>query len=195
MNGTNSNTSGANVVTLDFRKKGPGHCLSDSTMAEIISRTDGTVELSGKSPFWTAATEPTDKTLIWWPVDPVSGAPIGQPRIYDAATSKWVLIGGTIPKVYSPRKRSNGAALIAAGTTAVATVSFASVGANYILNISLTTKGAAGYGAAPTNMNNFGYVVTSKTDGQFIVNFYNVPTGGFTMEWEAVNTDAETALN
>lgn len=184
------------TASITTKPKGASDCVSDKTLAEIARRLSIEVPSeSSTSDIWSEATEPANKSLIWWPIDPLTKARIGVPKAYDVTTSTWVPLGGiAVPKSYLPRERRNGASTMLAGSGAL-NASFEDVGTKeYFVKFNVTTE-TVRYGgtfnAAPANMNNFGIILTSRTATSFTAQVYNVPTGGATIEWELCETAEE----
>lgn len=196
MNGSDSNTSGANVVAFGFKSQVSGDTISDRQMQELIRRLEGSVTPAETGDISSSADEPTDKTAIWWPVDPTSGVRIGQPRTYNTATGKWEALGSglTLPqfrghassRVYIANTTS------AALATASADCSFAGFGTDqYDIAITPVARNDTAFIAAPVSLASFGWVVTAQADGKFTLMAYNVPVGGigFAFSVTEINPD------
>lgn len=86
-NGGDSNTSGGTTVVFGY-KSGKG-CVPDPTMAEIVARLTGSVDLSGESGYVRSAKPPTDLTATWVPVDG-NGNRTGNNKVYNPVIGEWV---------------------------------------------------------------------------------------------------------
>lgn len=183
-------------ASITSKLKGESDCVSDKVMAEIARRLSISVASESlTSDIWSEATEPANKSLIWWPIDPLTKARIGVPKAYDATTSTWVPLGGiAVPKSYLPRKRRNGASTMVAGSGTL-NATFEDVGTKeYFVKFNATTETArysGTFNAAPAAMNNFAIILTSRSATSFTAQVYNVPTGGATIEWELCDTAEE----
>lgn len=191
MNGSDSNTSGDNVAVREWTGT-PKH-VSQPARDEILRDFQISWERkTADSDIWSGTTEPTDKTKIWWPKDPVSGTRIGQPKYYDTATGTWVALG-TDSGAAQARKRANGEKAVVAGASIVS-ISFDGIASdNYKVTITPSTKQEDGtYGPSPANMNNFGWCIVAMATGQFQVQLFAVPTGGLTLLWEVEELEGAT---
>ena len=185
------------TASITTKPKSGSDCLSDKVIAEIARRIqiDVPSENTGTD-IWSEATEPSNKALIWWPIDPLTKARIGVPKAYDTTTATWVTLGGiSIPKVYLPRKRRNGASTLVAGSGTI-NPSFEPMGTkNYFVKFLVTTETSSGSGtfnAAPANSNNFAIMLTARSESSFSAQVFNVPTGGATIEWEILDAAEES---
>jgi hypothetical protein len=191
MNGGNSNTSGQNVATLEW--SGTPISVSLKARQEIARDLHVTLENQQTSDIWDQATEPTDKTLIWWPKDPTSGARIGRPKTYNAATGQWEELGKS-DELPPKRMRATGEQQIGAGTSQDVTINFGfemPTEEGYEIRILPQAKVDGLYVSAPANMNTFAWIITGQTQRAFSFQIYNVPTGGITVRWtvEEINSD------
>ena len=184
------------TATTTVKPKGESDCLSDKVLAEISRRLSISVpEKTSESDIWSESTEPANKSLIWWPIDPLTKARVGVPKAYDLTTATWVPLGGiAIPQSYLPRKRRNGASTLVAGSGTF-NASFETMGTKeYFVKFLVTSETASGSGvfnAAPAAMNNFAILLTARTETSFSAQVFNVPTGGATIEWEIAETATE----
>lgn len=180
-NGTNGNTAGQNVATVEWG--GTPQCVSASARAEIERDIRVFVNIDSTSDIWSEATEPTDKTLIWWPRDAITGLRVGKPKTYNSASGQWEELGKAEPVTYPVPVFGNDT--VAASVSQSKTVTFPSPMANaeYHFDLTPTTRVGSTFGAASTNMNDFGWQITAMTPAAVTLQFFNVPTGGLGFSW------------
>lgn len=184
MNGSNSNTAGKNVATVETEQKRESDCISDALMQEIARRLKVTWENSTEGDIIGTTEPPADKTKIWWPRDATTGTRIGQPKVWDAPTEAWVALGNVTLPSQAKRRRKNGLQFVAAGA-GPAVFTFESVGTdNYQIYLAPTRKVGGTWLAASANMTGFGWQVLAQTETSFTVHFFAVPTDGFGILWE-----------
>lgn len=184
MNGSNSNTAGKNVATVEPAKKLESDCVSDLLMQEIARRLKITFEYAAEGDIVGTVEAPADKTKIWWPRDVTTGTRIGQPKVWDAPTETWVPLGNVTLPTQPKRRRKNGLQFVAAGAGA-AVFTFESVGTNdYQIYLTPTRNVAGTWLAASLNMTGFGWQVLAQTETSFTVHFFAVPADGLGIQWE-----------
>lgn len=193
----NSNTSGATVAALTFKPRTEGDKLTDDILQELQRRAEISVELQRASDIVGTAQPPTDKTKIWWPIDPTTGARIGKPKVWDATTEQWVPFGSSGVVEVPQRKRRNGIVQFA-NAGSVFNVDFLDIQTtNYMVTLTPFAFVDGASVSPPANMDNFAYVITSRSNAQFTVQVFAGPAGGFSFLWEvaemAGQTDDETA--
>lgn len=191
MNGSNSNTSGATVATLDFKPAVPGDVIGDKQMREIVRRLQVTNEGRSDSDIFPGTTAPSDLTLIWWPTDPTSGTRIGKPKTYDSELGQWVELGQGTERQFN--RFVTGIKGVSAGNS---TVNFDFNGwqtKNYHISLTPTIINGDTVLSTPADLNNFHWVVSNKANDQFTVMFYAVPAGGLNIQWKVEEIDPTKA--
>lgn len=182
MNGNSSNTSGANVAAIDFARKSGSDAIADVHLDEIARRLVITFEEATQGNVVFSPTPPDDKTKAWWQTDPVTGIPLGQPRIYDSTQSAWVAIDVT--NTYTPPAKRYLKERVVAGASTVLFQFDDILTENYEVSLEWTTQNADGtWAAAPaTYPAQFGYIIAARTNTFLTVNAYAVPTGGLMLQ-------------
>jgi hypothetical protein len=174
MNGANSNTSGDDVVDLDYNKKGVSDRVADATMEEITRRLVATIKRSEQGSVIFSPAEPSDKTKGWWQTDPQTGIPIGEVKRYDTEQAKWV---SSAPSTsYKPPREKLLTRVVAAGSS---TIEIAVDMATENYAVMPVFRSAVAPGEYPNAM---GWSITEKTASTVKFDFKGIPTGGLTLE-------------
>lgn len=182
-NGSNSNTAGSTVAKVAFG--GKPQCLSQAARDELQRDIIVTVPNAQDSDIWSDVTEPTDKTLIWWPKDPTSGVRIGKPRTYDVASAKWVELGAA-PVLKLPERRfGTDTAGAAVSQSKEVPIVPAMPSDDFEFALTPTSRIGSTYGAASANMNDFGWQITAMVKDKVTLQIYNAPSGGIGFNWRA----------
>lgn len=181
MNGSNTNTSGDSVASVDSVAKKAGDCLTDGVMAEIARRLTVTLETSQSGQVVLSATAPTDTTKIWWKVDPITNIPVGNPMTYDATSSAWKEITSQATSGFKVVR--TGTITVPAGAS-TQTLNFETVNtANYAAFFSPTARTGSGqWNAAPDTLT-ANWIIANQASNQLSVKFYAVPTGGLQYDY------------
>ena len=178
MNGSNSNTSGGNVATIDFKRAEAGDKIPDDVISELARRLVATTENQEQGTIVLSPTPPGDTTKIWWQTDPLTSVPVGQPKLYDAASGQWVensVAGATIP-------RTRHFQVFASAGNSQQNVAFQELATTDYVAILSPTTWVNGTWQTNPNANTQNWLITNKLSNGFTVAFYTVPTGGLTYD-------------
>jgi len=186
MNGSNSNTSGSNTAKLRFKPSDESALVSAAIRAELERDGYVVIEAVVEGNVVISPTPPDDTTKVWWPSD-VNGVPQGSPKVYDTESGEWVAIDSNFTP-YVPPDQRNGTFFTPAGGSTQTAGPFTAMhgGSNYqiILTPTLFTGGV--WQTPPASFpSNFGYFIANKSNTLFTVQFYGIPVGGLSWEWEA----------
>ncbi len=181
MNGTNSNTSGNAVASVDYAKKGANDCILDEVMEELVRRLIVTLEVLGEGNVVFSPEPPDDKSKVWWQTDATTNIPIGQPKVWNDETQQW--IPAVTSDVFIPPRRRFGRVFAPPGATSQ-NFSFEDIGTeDYFSTITPTTFDGTTWGAAPgTFPTHFGWCVTGKTTNTLTLSFFGTPSPGIWFE-------------
>ena len=176
MTGTSSNTSGSSIVTLEFAPKSGSHQIPDKIAAELSSRAILTLENADTGPVVLSPTKPEDKTKVWVKTDAITGIP-GQSYVWSEADNDWVLSNNQTTPYTPPFEQFFEFDAAAGASTKSGT--FADMGrSDYFVSVEISTFVTGVWNAAPANMNNFGWCITSKSNTNCTFAIFAVPTGG-----------------
>jgi hypothetical protein len=184
-NGSSSNTSGANVATVDFSAKGGSDLISDKSMEEVARRLEITFEQAGAlENVILSATEPAeaDRDKIWFQIDPITNVLIGQAKIFDSVSGTWISPASQDTPYIPPLHRyvTN---FSPAGASTINFVFEDIKTEDYMIVLVPTTNIAGAWLIAPGSFpTHFGYTVIGKTNTTVQVAFFGVPTNG--IQWE-----------
>lgn len=181
---TPTNTSGANTAKLRFKPAGSGDRLAPHVIEELERRGYVLVESTVEGTFVISVVAPTDTTKVWIQSDQ-NGIPQGRPKVWDVATSTWVnLIPEAEPLDFKPSVA--GRFFTPAGVS-LQTASFPTLGTdNYRITLTPTLYTNGAWQSPPAIFpDKYGYMIVNKSDTLFTCQFYGIPTGGMSWEWDA----------
>lgn len=190
MNGSSSNTSGANVAAVDFTPQAGSDLVSNKVMEEVARRLNVTFEQAVSSDFIISATAPEDLTKIWFQIDPITNVLIGQAKIWDADAEEWVS-PATQDVPYAPPQKYRTTFFSAAGAS-TSNVTLAGITTtDYDVTLTPTTQTVPGtwLPAPVTFPSHFGFVIIGRTETTLQVAVYGAPTGG--IQWEVLIEERE----
>jgi hypothetical protein len=172
----------ATLATVDYAVKSGSDLLPDLTMDEIARRLIVTLELKAQGNVVFAPTPPDDHSKVWWQIDPVTGIPLGSPKVFNSTSGMWEDVQ-TVASAYVPPQRRALTAFADAGQSQ-ATLNFETLRTtNYAISITATTFINGSWQAAPSSYpTHTGVVVTNRGEAELTVNFYGTPTGGLMYE-------------
>lgn len=179
----NPNTTGDEFAEVTSKAKTEGDCITDVFLAELTRRLQIRWAAKDESQIWTGAEPPTDRTKIWVPLDPITGALIGQAKQFNESLNQWVAFGegGEVPE--KKAKRRYGMQQLVNGNS-VKNFEFASMGTTeYTITLTFAAFVDGGWIAAPANMNNCQCLILNRSDIMFTAQFYSVPAGGLSVIW------------
>jgi hypothetical protein len=176
----------ADLAEVDYSVKGGSDKISDETMAEISRRLVITLEAKAQGNVVFSATPPTDHSKVWWQVDPVTGIPIGSPKVYNSTTQTWETVQPASNAYVPPRRRW--VTVLAAEGQSQHTVNFATMDTtDYTVIVTPTTFISGTWQPAPdTFPTHFGYVITNKGEAELTLNFFGTPEGGSNFEIDVI---------
>lgn len=171
------NSLGSANVAHDYMARSGTDQIPDTVMAEVARRLTGTIESNELSNVVFSTTEPEDKTKVWWQTDPVTGVPVGQPKIWSEADSQWIDAATGVAPYVPPKEVYIGIDQVAGDATRNVTIP--DMGReDYFVDVEVNTYYAASWNSPSVNMDDFGWQITNKTATQITFMFFNVPTGG-----------------
>lgn len=186
MNGANSNTSGQSTFKLRFKPAGESALVSKAIREELERDGYVVVEVTNEGNVVISPTPPEDTTKVWWPSD-VNGVPQGSPKVYNPNTGQWEAIDSNFTP-YTPPDQRNGTFFTPAGGSTQTAGPFTALhgGTNYHITLTPTLFTGGVWQTPPVSFpNNFGYFIANKSNTLFTVQFYGIPTGGLSWEWQA----------
>lgn len=187
MNGANSNTSGENQGRFRLKPKGATDRIAPWLEEELIRRGFILLDISTDSNVVISATEPEDKTKVWFKAD-LNGIPQGSAQIYNSVTGKWGPIDQGL-QPYVPPARRYGRVSAVAGNSQM-NINWESMATVDIhINVTPTTQKTDGssFNSPPATLpNGWGFLITNLHETGGTLNFYGIPTGGLIFFWEAV---------
>lgn len=172
----------ATLATVDYSVKGGSDLLPDLTMDEIARRLIVTLELKSQGNVIFAPTPPDDHSKVWWQTDPVTGIPLGSPKVWNSTTKAWENVQ-TVASAYVPPRRRTVSVFAEEGQSQH-TVNFDSMGTtNYSVNVMATTFIAGSWQPAPsTYPTHAGVVLVNRGETELTLNFFGTPEDGLVFE-------------
>lgn len=181
----NSNTSGESIASrIEFRPvpDGQKQYVSNQARAEIIRDLIVAFEKLEEGDVIFSPEAPTDKSKAWWPTDPVTGIPIGQPKRWDEEENNWVDIADPGTSQYEPPVERVKTEEIEEGSSLV-TYEFEDMGTDqYRVSLTPYFKVDGVWVTPAASMNNFAFAIAGKTNTTLQVQFYGVPSTGLMVE-------------
>lgn len=184
MNGSSSNTSGANQAKFRFVQKGDQDRIPQAVIDELARRGFVQLEVTVQGNVLIQPDEPEDKTKVWWKSD-INGVPLGQPLSWHPVEGKWLpLDKDFVP--YVPPAQRNGTTFAAAGGSTVTFGPFATMGTvNYLVTLTPSLFWDGVWHTPPGSFPaGFGYFIANKAADLFTVQFYGIPVGGLAWDWQ-----------
>lgn len=180
-------TSGDLVGQIGFADATAGDAISNELAREIIRRLRVFVPSpkGSTSDIWDGQQPPEDKSIYWWPKDPVTGARLGQPRKYDEESDQWIEQTGEVNQVQTPtRKRRNGYRQFPSGGSHV-NLEYDDMGTtNLMVTITWVSLVDGEYLADPTDFEELRYCITGIGSTSVSIKVGGVPVSGIGMIWE-----------
>lgn len=176
----------ADLAEVDYAVKGGSDKISDETMAEISRRLVVTLEAKAQGNVVFSATPPNDHSKVWWQVDPVTGIPIGSPKVFNSTTQTWENVQPSSGAYVAPRRRWT--KFFAEAGQSQHTVAFATMETtDYTVIVTPTTFIEGTWQPAPgTFPSHFGFIVTNKGEAELTLNVFGTPTDGATFEVDVI---------
>lgn len=170
------------LALVDVTSKSGSDKIADSIMEEIARRLVVSFEQKTNGNVVFSATPPDDHSKVWSQIDPVTGIPIGYPKVWNSDTASWVAV---VPSEssYVPPKTRHGVVFAEAGQSQQ-TLEFETIQTtDYKVTITPTTKvGGSWQPADDTFPTHFGWEVINKAETEITISFYGTPAGGLTFE-------------
>lgn len=184
MNGSDSNTSGADVATIDFAEKSGSDMLSNDQLGEIARRLQITFERQQTGSVLFQPVAPDDHTKGWVQTDILTGLPVSKVKIWDEESGGWVLQDTSDPVYVPPPKRY--ASVTAEAGASLVTVSFEDIKTSeYFVVVTPVTLENGTWNPAPAAFpDGYGWAITNKTNTSFSIQFRGMPAAGLSFEFE-----------
>lgn len=170
------------LALVDVTSKAGSDKIADSIMEEIARRLVVTMEAKTNGNVVFQALAPSDHSKVWSQIDPVTGIPIGYPKVWNSDTASWVAVA-PVESTYVPPKTRHGT-LFADQGQSQSTFKFDSIGTtDYSVIITPTTYISGSWAPAPgTFPTHFGWEVTNKGEAEVTLNFFGTPEDGINFE-------------
>lgn len=185
MNGSSSNTSGVNEAKLRLKPRTDLSRIPQPVRDELERDAYVIIEApaGGDSTVLLQATEPEDKTKIWWQTD-TNGVPQGVPLTYSTTQSRWVPLGTDSSAYIAPTTR-NGSDYVAAGASTKLFGPFATVGTTrYLVTLTPTFFWNGSWKTPVAFISTYGWALVNKAQDSFSVSFTGIQTGGLAFDWQ-----------
>lgn len=169
----------AALAAVDYSASSGSDVLPDVTMEEVARRLIVTVEQPQQGIVQFQPTPPDDHTKPWWPTDPVSGALLGQPKVWNETLGKWIPITDVlVPYVPPLRRRIHERVL---GGNVTSTFTFADVGTvDYVVNLAISMEQDDGsYGTPVLITSPFIWEILDRQSTAVTIFFRAGPSTGF----------------
>ena len=165
---------------------GEGDCITTELMAEVVRRLK--IEVSADSasfPVVLSVDAPSNKNVIWQPIDSVSRIPVGGTKIYNSQLGQWVFQFTSTPP--SQLRVINGFEQFSVDGTKDITIAPALPTVDFVPTFSLTTYNGTSYSLPiPASSDNVNIYVIGRSSNTFSISVTGVPAGGIGIIWSIV---------